>query len=552
MIPYKEVKLAELVLDQSKPVFFDTETIGLYGKIRLAQFYQHGDSHVQLVNYPDDYILAQIINKYHCVMHNSSYDLSAVQAAIGKFIPEKFDDTLYLARLHWYKKDSFALDAVLTYILNRDPYKEHGLDKKALQKTNWNVPVLTDKQLVYAAMDVYYMPLIWDECQDVIESTSYRLDILALRYALDFQTNGYPVLKDRLQAKYRENLVKIAEYDLPINVNSYQQVRPYIGSDQSDGLGLAYLALEGNTRAKEVSIVRKIIKENSFLSKFDTPDGRIYGKFLPSARSGRFTCKDQNLQQTPRSTKGCFGYDPDQGEVIVYSDFSQLELRAICAITGEPRMEKLFREGIDVHGYTAEMLFGKDYTPTQRQIAKTCNFNLLYGGGWKTLGNILVKDAGILLTEHELKKIKNKWLNLWRVIAQWQQSGISAWRNSQPWSTPFGRRYVAKMMTDQLNIQVQGFGAEVAKLAMHYMMPRLPEYDAKMLNFVHDDYKIGCAAEEETYKAVSKVVAESMKEAWEEASKCVKIKDLPMPVEVRVGYNIGDMEEGDFLYELEI
>lgn len=540
------------LLLEDEPLMFDTETKGFYGRIELAQFFQKGWDKVILVRKPNPLELIVLLNKQHHVMHNASYDVSTIQdqAGVG-YAPSKIDDTLYLSRLKFYKQQAFSLDEVMTYVLGFDPYKTAGLNKTVLQKSNWAAPVLTEDQQLYAALDVYHLVDVYEACKGHKEDFSYKLDMLALGYAFDFQTNGFPVDKPALAELYRSNLVEIAKYNMPINVNSYQQVRPYIGSNESDALGLSKLALKGNKKAENVNIVRKLLKLNSFLSKFDTEDGHIYGKFAPSARSGRFTCKDQNLEQLPRKSKGCFGVSTDSGRVLVYSDYPGLELRAACAVINEPTMEKLLREGADIHNYVAEIIFGKDFTPTQRQITKTCNFNLLYGGGWAMLQGILIKDAGIFVPEAELKNIIRKWKNLWRAIKAWQEQGISDWRNGKAWSTPLGRRYVGKMMTDQLNIQISGFGAEVAKLAMHYMMPKIKEIEnAYLVNFIHDSYIAECDVDDAPI--IAKIMGEAMQEAWFEACKAVAIKDLPMPIEVTWGYNWKGIETGNHLGKLEI
>ncbi len=556
-IPYKEVKLEDIVFDDG-PIAVDFETIGLYGVIRLAQFYQEGWEHVLLVNNPNTFELAIKISQEHLVIQNASYEISCIQASTGAFYePATYDDTFYLARLKYYNKPTFALDDIMEYALGYDPYKAAGIDKTEMQKSDWAVIALSTKQKIYAAIDVYFLLEVFNEIKSHTEDTSYKLDMLALHYAVKFQTIGMPVLNDEVQKQYQKNLDTIEEINLPINSNSWKQVRPYIGSEQSDALGLATLTIQGNERAKNVNIVRKAIKQNSFLAKFDTPEERIYGKFLPSARSGRFTCKDQNLEQLPRLTKHCFGFNTEEGRVLVYADYAQLEMRCICAITGEPVMEKLLRALEDLHDYTAKMLFSEGFTPTQRQIAKTCNFNLLYGGGPVMLGSILIKDAGILLSEAELKSIKFKWRNLYHVIAGWQDRGIADYRRGIAWQTPFGRRYTAKLMTDQLNIQNQGFGAEIAKLAMHYMEPIIQDKyngDVGMANFVHDSYIYDCPADPEVYEDVSRIVADSMQKAWFEGLRTgidLKIRDLPMPVDVFVGYNWGKIEK-DYLYKYQL
>lgn len=550
-VPFIEGSLENVIelLKKEQPLMFDTETDGLYGRIELAQFYQRGWSDVILVRRPDPFMLASLLINTHHVMHNASYDVSTLQDNLGiKYVPKKVEDTMYLARLKYFKQQSFTLDDVMTYVLGYDPYEKAGLDKKKMQKTNWGAPVLSEDQKLYAAIDVFFLDDVYEDCIEHTQDFSYKLDMLFLGYCFDFQTNGMPVDREIVREMYQENLKKIEEYNLPINVNSYQQVRPYIGSNESDALGLAKLSIKGNVRAKEVNEVRQLIKLNSFLTKFDVDEGRIFGKFAPSARSGRATCKDQNLQQLPRKTKKCFGVDPESGRCIIYSDYPGLELRSATAIIKETAMEKLMREDEDLHSYVASMLFGKDFTKDQRQIAKTCNFNLLYGGGWKMLQSILIKEAGIYVPEIEVKSIIRRWKNLWGVIRAWQEKGQSAWRHGYHWQTPLGRRYVGKLMTDQLNIQISGFGAEVAKLATHYMYPKLKEFESALLcDFVHDSYILEVDVDDA--EPIAKIVGDAMKEAWVEASKALPIKDLPMPVQVLAGYNWGKIEEGDYFYE---
>ncbi len=135
-------------------------------------------------------------------------------------------------------------------------------------------------------------------------------------------------------------------------------------------------------------------------------------------------------------------------------------------------------------------------------------------------------------------------------IHKWQQESISKWRKGILGVTPFGRQYKGKLMTDQMNLMNQGAGAEVAKLAMHYFRPWLAEYnkqhsqDGKTCNFIHDSYIIDTPDDSEVYTEVAAQLAKCMQEAWFEMSKLYKIKDLPMPIDVLVGKNWGDIEEG--------
>lgn len=559
-----------LKIDLDKPVMFDTETVGFYGKIRLAQFYQRGwtgrsgDPMPLLVENPNPFELAALLQGLHIIGHNIHYDITTVQDQMGgiAWIPDNFDCTFLLGRLHFYKQDSFTLDNIIHYVLGYNPYP----NKKEMQGSDWAVPVLSPEQITYASSDVVYLHDVWDTVQHMREDLSYVLDRHMLRYCLDFQNNGMPIDVDKLNAQYEKNMARIREIGLTINCNSYKQVRAYIGSEESDDLGLAKQSAQGNERATHVRETRKLTKNNSFLTKFlnTMRDGIIYGKFKLSPRSGRTSSDDQNLQQLPRSLKGIFGLEEDGDEVMLFSDFAQIQLRAVCVVAGDKAMEKLFRSGADLHNFVAEMIFGAGFTKEHRQISKTANFSLLFGAGIVMFISILLTTTGMWLSEDKAGSMKKSWRGLWKEISAWQDKGIADWKAGRAWQTPLGRRYMAKLLTDQLAMQIQGFEAEVAKLALHYMWPQIKALNVRvpsgmpkfrLRDFIHDSYIFTGPNVPELYKEMADIIASCMQEAWQQMCTSVKITDLPMPTKVRVGWNWGELDKdekdgGKWIYEL--
>lgn len=550
---YCELTLAEIFsrIDKSKPLAFDIETIGLYGEIATAQFYQSNWDAAVLVTRPDIFELTANLKSCHIVCHNTSYEVSTIQTQLGKvlgkpthkWIPTNWDDTLLLAKLEYWKQEKFALDDCYQYLFGHDVYASYGLDKDEMHKANWSGP-LTENQKIYACLDVFYLLDLYDACADHLDAQYYQLDKSATTNAFNFQTNGFPISFDRIDSMIAEAQAKIDELACPINVNSFQQVRKYIGESTSDALALTEFALLGNDRARQVLTVRKLIKKISFLNKYkdQSHDERIYGKFLFTTKSGRGQCKDQNLQQLPRSTKQVF--EAPKGNVIVMSDYAQLELRYICAITGDNNMGDMFKQDLDMHTYAADLM------NAPRQQAKTCNFNLSYGGSAKMLKTIFIKDAELMLDLGEVQTLKNKWHNLWPTLTAWQEQATKDWRAGKPFKTLLGRTMYAKFYTDAMNLPIQGGSADISKLAMHKMFNRVAEHpklkDAKFINFIHDNFMWECPDDPTIYKPLAQITAESMLEAWNELVQFTKIPDLPMPVEVDVGYNWGDME-----YEIE-
>lgn len=605
-IPYKLVSLGEVenAIDFDVPVSFDVETDGFYGTICLAQFYQPDWDAVLMVRFPDPIMLALLLNRVTLHIHNAHYEASTVQTHCGqeRWAPKQMQDTFLLSRLAFPEKEEFSLDKCLEYALGVDPYKQNGIDKKKYQKSNWN-GALSDEQLVYAAIDVYYLPELVAKCSQMIGNINYKVDMLTLRYCLDFQRNGMPLDKARMFAAYdRINKeVNKLQASIPVNVNSPKQVKEWLDVDGTGDLILAEYQLDPQydvdkniqcmgelitlaDGAGRVRKLRKLKKQLSFITKWEDTavEDRIYGLFKPSARTGRLTSNDQNLQQLPRALKDCFGVG--EGRVLIYADYAQIELRHICAITKCKTMEQLFRNGEDLHTYTAKMLFGdpevlleqrlreafdanegvltkdqEDEIATEvkklfrryRQISKTCNFSLLYGGGISMFIGILIKTADILLTETEANRTRAKWRSLWREIYNWQERGIARWRKGMLTSTPLGRKAFAKRITDYLNVENQGGSADVNKLAMHYAIPRIKEYNEQhstdyfVCNNIHDSFILEGPDEPVHYQAVAAILAEEMQRAWFECSKHLAIKDLPMPVDVAVGKNWGDIENDD-------
>lgn len=545
--PYLVVTLEEIVtaINPAKPVFIDTETAGFYGEVCLLQVMQEGWDNVLLAHKPGAFEIIIMMGELNMVAHNCHYDFTTLQEQSGmtQWIPKNFEDTFLLARLSLPQYEKFSLDETFKYVLGYDPYERQGLNKKVLQKSKWDSPYLTKDQYRYAATDVYYMPALYNAVQESLQDFNYLLDKHTVRHCLNFQHNGMPVDEEKRATREALNKEEVTQIAAPINVNSWQQVRRFLGSSESDDEALAKMSAEGNEDATMVRKVRKLLKQNSFLAKFNAE--RIYGKFLPSTRSGRLASKDQNLQQLPRALKGVFGFTPDEGKVLIYADYAQLELRTICAITECTAMEQLFRQGKDLHGFTAEMLYGAEYTKLQRNTAKGYNFCLLYGGGIDMVITYMLKVMTIGLAAPQVNKDRRRWRNLWKELYTWQQKGISDWQRGKLGSTPLGRRYKAKMMTDQLNIENQGAGADVAKLALHYFMTKNSKPEVIICNFIHDSFILECPDDPAVYQEATHLLADCMQEAWFELSKCFKVKDLPMPVNVVVDYNWGDCEDED-------
>lgn len=539
--------LDSVKIDTTRYVYVDTETIGLYGEIRLVQIFQsHWDKvkifdtrQIQLVD------VFTLLHDKQVVFHNGCYDIMCFMKNLH-LVSNPFktwDDTFLAGRLHYPELESFSLDSMLVKVLGFNPYSKNGIEKSDMQKSNFKAEI-SDKQLLYGAIDVYYMPYLMQEILPQIETPSYELDKLSVEHLLVCSLVGIPVSKNILDTERiitNEDITKFKEKYPDLKPNSPKQVKERLGTDSSDDKTLADLSSQGVTLAQDVRLWRKALKKLNFIDKFDKP--RVYGHFNIATRSGRSNCSDENLQQIPSSLKHVFETD----KFFVYADFSNLELRTFCAIVGERVMERMFRDDVDLHTFSAHKLFNismDQVSKQQRQIAKTFNFSSLYGAGVEKRLMILLANTGIKLSYDEGVRLASEWSKAYPAVKLWQENNAKMWRAGIKGYTALGRAYIANLYTDFGNLQIQGSGAEVAKLALHYLSKELEL--SKLCAFIHDSYTFEVETLDEA-KHYAEILAKSMQNAWFEVSKNFKIQDLPMPVTAGVGKNWKKLQSDDDL-----
>jgi len=522
-------------------IYIDIETTGLNphtDQIKTVQIIE-GDSAPELHIGPSgtelDQIRSRLHSATHIVGHNLSFDLGFLRHIPR---PEQLIDTLYLSRLAYPQAESHSLDAVAMRVYGYDPYVRLGIDKKVMQRANWDQ--LTAQQRTYAELDVRVLPAIVNKLRRYTQHGVFKFDMRSVVAGLQVQQQGMPVLQNAVrrelaeQRKLRDTLLA----ELPFNPNSPKQAKAHLNLETTNDKQLAEAINNGNTLAQKVRDARKAIKSINFLEKLSASP-RYFGTLSPAARSGRFTSNQNNIQNLPRNTKSMVGFTPADKRVVLSADFAQLELRTIACIAPDHTMLDLFKTGADMHGYMAEQMYGSGYTKKQRQIAKTFNFSLLYGAGPATVRSMLLAQTGISLTETEVKQLKNKWLGVFDGIAQWQRQGSTRHEMGTPHHTPHGRPYASERFTDHLSIENQGAGAEVARIALHQMVDKLPK-EAKLFDFIHDSYWVECPDDPEIYKEAARVMHAAMKYAWSRAP--FEKHGLEMPVDVGVAYNIKDAD----------
>ena len=200
--------------------------------------------------------------------------------------------------------------------------------------------------------------------------------------------------------------------------------------------------------------------------------------------------------------------------------------------------------GADLHTETAKAMIGHDnWTKNDRQNAKPVNFGYTFGMGIATFIEMAFNDYGLVFTEDEAKEFRKKFFDTYPDIARYHNN---IWNKMQQgnyiYSTALGRRTMPMLGTDAINGPVQGSGAECTKLAIHYMCKENPETTKKIINVVHDSITMCIDNTPEEISYWSELLRSCMVKGWTEISKCpiMKFKDIPMNVEVGVGYVYGE------------
>lgn len=568
-------------LDSKQPLWIDTETTQLYASIRLVQMHQTHwseplvfDTQIQSTPLVDLY---SIIKDCQVIFHNISFDAACFANDLNiKEMPFKnFDDTLILAKLALYKKlESFSLDSCFELIVGYDVYEKvlkhfsSGLrkipTKSVMQKSfvttktrNGLTSEITKLQIAYSALDVLLLPSLYKRCLRELPKESewvYKLDKLFIEHAQKWQQSGIPINSEALKKEKEatEQLILSLESKLtelvgePLNVNAPARVAKVLGISSTSKLELKTLSLQGNEIASTILKLRKVYKQQNFLERYTTKSGRVRGYFAPLTASGRAMCSgdkvgdSDNIMQIPRHLKHLIGYTENDNRYLVYADFAQLELRTACAEQGDEVLYKLFCEGKDLHKYAASQIYGipeSEVTPDQRTMAKFSNFCLLYLGSAKMF-RAVVTEMGDREppSEKECERIVNIWRNIYPGINKWHKKLKHKYIQGDLVNhTLNGRYFKAKLYTDLAAVQNQGLGAEVAKLALHYLFVHKP--DIKLINFIHDSFIIEADSFGEA-KEIAKLLADTMVEAWRQVTKRCKIKDLPMPTTAQIFKNL--------------
>lgn len=446
------------------------------------------------------------------------------------------------------------------------------MDAKALS-------VFSDEQLEYASQDVEVLFPIKDAQlkrildENMLNVADLEFDVAAVTANMGLA--GIPIFVDKWKGILKDTEKKHEESRLrmnallfdegenieqlgmfvrdSINLNSVPQVKKAfagIGID-IESTNEREISLIDHPAAKELLNYRGLQKimssyGDSFLGYIHPFTNRIHAEWKQlGTETGRYSCKNPNLQQMPDEFRQCVGEDD---KAIIAADYSQMELRILAELSQDPNFLRAFRSGVDLHKSTAATMFNEpmeSITKEKRFIAKTINFGLAYGMGSNKLRDMLNAEAEKNGTKpysvQQSKTLINKYRSAYKDVVYWLENAGRTAAAKNYSETIYGRRrkfhrpadgipeedydsQMAGIRRQGANSPIQGTNADITKLAMIDIQRELDNngFSADIIIQVHDEIVV--LARKEEAEAVKFIVEASMVSAGEQILKTVPVK----------------------------
>ncbi|MBI3088540.1 MAG: DNA polymerase I [Candidatus Omnitrophica bacterium] len=286
----------------------------------------------------------------------------------------------------------------------------------------------------------------------------------------------------------------------------------------------------------------------------DPKTGRLHTTFHQTGTAtGRLSSSEPNLQNIPiktelgRQVRRAF-VPGEHGWVLIAADYSQIELRILAHLSGDPALGEAFRQEHYIHRYTASLIYGveeRDVTAEMRGAMKAINYGILYGmspfGLAKELG--IPQEEAAAFIEAYFARYPNVRAFLDGQIEQARRDGfvqtllgrrryIPEVTSPDPVTRQFGERMA-------VNAPIQGSAADLIKQAMvqlHHWL-RAQGLKSRMILQVHDELVFEAPPKER--EALVGQARRIMEHAIE--------LSVPLRVLVKTGPNWLDMNPADAL-----
>jgi DNA polymerase-1 len=213
-----------------------------------------------------------------------------------------------------------------------------------------------------------------------------------------------------------------------------------------------------------------VTRTRSWKEPFIAPDGRIHTTYRQvGAITGRMSSADPNVQNQPRDDLRLrYNIVARPGYKLVTCDLSNIEMRLFAAYAGPGKLLTMVRNNEDIHAATAKFLGITDriraggFVESARQRAKTFNFSVIYGGGYRTIR----RQQRVNMAE--AKKLKQRYYDAYPEVQRLQDRIEQTLASRGYIQTLYGRKIPGKSNEayKYVNYLVQGTAAEILKEAL--------------------------------------------------------------------------------------
>ncbi len=435
-------------------------------------------------------------------------------------------------------KEYAAEDADITLQLKHvfEPLvKEKKVDRVFYEVENPLVPVLTGMEFEGIKVDIDFLADYSKQLEiDAKAAEKKVFDASGLRFNLGSPKQLGEVLFDRLKLDPKAKKTKTGQYAT--------------GEDILTKMALQHPIVDDILAFRELMKLKSTYVDALPLM-INPKTGRVHTSYNQAvAVTGRLSSNNPNLQNIPiRTARGKEirrAFVPrDSKRVLVSADYSQIELRIVAAISGDPNMCEAFKKGIDIHTATAAKVYNIKESEVQKEHrykAKSVNFGIIYGqGAFGLADNLAISRA-------EAKEIIDNYKKEFSGISKYMDDTINFAREHGYVETLMGRKRWLKDISsanftvrafaerNAINSPIQGTAADMIKMAMIAIHERIKKekLQSKMILQVHDELVFDAVKEE--LDTLNPLILECMKAAL----------PLPngVPVEAEIGTGINWLE----------
>lgn len=474
--------------------------------------------------------------------HNLKFDLQVLRAN-GIQVQGPFFDTL-LAHALIAPGMKHGMDILAETLLQYSTIKlsdiaTPGENKRELNTRDIPVEIMGQYSAEDADITLQLSSILKKQVKESgMEKLFRTVELPLLPVLADMEFNGIRILPESLKKAsvevgviiedLRQKIENAAGHSL--NLNSPKQLGDFLfgelklvkkpkktktGQFVTDESTLSSLALQHPIVADILDYRENMKLKSTYLDALPkyicARDGRIHTQFHQMLTStGRLASQDPNLQNIPvRAEQGRLirtAFVPESEEYTMLSaDYSQIELRIMAALSGDPAMCSAFQEGRDIHTETAARVYGvsrDQVDSTMRRAAKTVNFGIIYGISAFGLSQKLgcTRGEAASLIESYFIQFPNIKTYMDDLVHKAEQSGYA--------ETLMGRRRIiseihsanktikAAANRTAINTPIQGTAADMIKIAMVHVNELLKGKKSRLILQIHDELLIDLHKEE--------------------------------------------------------